>query len=431
MLSFLLTKKNWYDFELSSVNLEIFTKAYNENFEILITNYAATLIWLDFWNRELNEMPLISYAIIFSGSLIYQKTLILICQKSRIKTFVIESSFTGSNYYIEHKYSHISNNSDIKFQSFYDSIKLPGDKLVYFRERNKAINKILLSKNKNVVQPIECEELDINPNLPTVLIIGQVVNDFSLIESNICSINFYKRLLQSLSNYDFNIVFKSHPWEEKKINIKKDLTNEEINSFIKLNLKKSRSRVNVTNHYPISRLYEISDFVISLSSQSLIEAAFYGHKPIQFGNAFYGGRGFTYDLSMEVIDEFCEKLNRGEIVSKMTLDEYDNYMCFITKFIHIHLISVHKSGIMQIRQLFEEYTPINIISEGIKPNKKKLTKQNPVRVDSEKISTIKLKVAKQEPFEKVESSNYRKFKKFKNNPYKFLYDALRNLARKY
>lgn len=90
----------------------------------------------------------------------------------------------------------------------------------YYKDRNKAINKLILSKNKNVVQPSRSGKRVFNNGKRNVIIVGQVLNDYSIIESHLpyhSSIEIYKDVISDiLNNTDFNLIFKAHPWEEKK-----------------------------------------------------------------------------------------------------------------------------------------------------------------------------------------------------------------------
>ncbi|MDK4673330.1 capsule biosynthesis protein, partial [Kingella kingae] len=92
-------------------------------------------------------------------------------------------------------------------------------------------NKMILMKNKNVQQPTDSAAFVFKYKKPVVTIIGQVVNDFSLLEVNglgISSVQVYKELITKLVKPGFNVVLKTHPWEKQKINIKSSLTKEII-----------------------------------------------------------------------------------------------------------------------------------------------------------------------------------------------------------
>lgn len=365
LLTYLLTKKNWYNSELSNENFEVLQKAFLENKRDLFLNFAMTLEWIDFWYSELDKSPLLHYAVIFSGSLIYQKSLISILMRSVTKVFIAESSFTGNDYYLEEKYTFIANNSDIRHSNIYEAIRIPDDANLFERAKNKAINKYFLMKNKNVQQPYEAANITFKEDLPTILILAQVVNDFSMIEFNISSVYFYKRLIKELSKYNLNIIIKTHPWEEKKDGVKGKLTYDELDYFIKTELAASSSKFHIIDHHPINHLFELADHVIGLNSQSLLESCFNGFKPIQFGKAFYGNKGFTYDYDLESVSEMCLHLSSGKLKSHLNLNEYNLFEEFLVKFLQHHLVSIHKSGLIRLREIFQNPSFINVINRKV------------------------------------------------------------------
>jgi len=164
LLSFLMLQENWYKDKVPSKSLDIFIKAFNENKEDLLLNMAVTVFWLKFWKNKLKEFKEIYACFIFSGSLIYVKTLNYLLQNTSIKVFVLEHFFTGNDFYIEEKYTHIANNSDIKFRNYYERLKkkyLEEELIKQENEKIKAINKIKMANNKNVKQ----EGLDFITNL--------------------------------------------------------------------------------------------------------------------------------------------------------------------------------------------------------------------------------------------------------------------------
>ncbi|HCN9346693.1 TPA: capsular biosynthesis protein, partial [Escherichia coli] len=99
-----------------------------------------------------------------------------------------------------------------------------------------------------------------------------------------------------LCDDDVFVIFKSHPWERHKNNIRSALTFEKIHEYIKELPDDKSSRVFIIEDFNLESLIKQSDHIVTLCSQSAIEAAFLGVKPIQLGNAFYGQKGFTYDF---------------------------------------------------------------------------------------------------------------------------------------
>ncbi|WP_407230078.1 hypothetical protein [Escherichia coli] len=235
---------------------------------------------------------------------------------------------------MEEKYDPIPNNTNLKINNIYNSVRVEEHGFELDRERIKAINKVLLANNKNVKQPSDILTIE-KENNRTVTIIGQVVNDFSIIctaKNYLSTIDFYIELIDKLlCDDDTFIVFKSHPWERQKNNVRSALTFEKINEYVKSLSPDKSSRVLVTEHFNLENLIKQSDYIVTLCSQSAIEAAFLGIKPIQFGNAFYGQKGFTHDF--DSIDEFYAELQQNKLNKYLTINEYDNLELFLIKFL--------------------------------------------------------------------------------------------------
>lgn len=354
ILSIVLPKKTWRERELSSDEVEIFEKLYVLEKETLIGNMAVVLYWIDFWYSYLKRESLVTDVCIFSGSLIYQKTLISLCKCMAIRVFVFEHFFTGNEYYCEHKYEPIANNSDLKYPNYYHK-KLPLEKLSFetrLRFLSEAKRKVVRSANKNVIQPKRSEKLFF-PDQKTVLILGQVLNDFSLLESDLKNINapsFYKELITSLiTQSEARIIFKAHPWEHKKTNLKKALTAEVLRAFIKE--KGYESRVVIVENFHIQSLFKQSDLVVTLCSQGALEASFEGKKVVQFGDAFYGKKGFTHDF--EEISAFMQHFNALEGV--LSLKEYQSFELFLLKTLKLHLASNVSDSTEILKKRFDIY----------------------------------------------------------------------------
>lgn len=366
ILTYVMTLKDWYDSAISYDEKEIFKKLLKENKKILLQNMAVALYWIDFWKSILHKYSHYSHCCVFSGTLIYQKTLIKLAQNSRLEIMLFEHFFTGNDYYCEHKYQHLPNNSDIKFKNYYqNTLKIDfNSNLDLEKEKIKAINKIILSNNKNVVQPKQSDKIYFDNSNGIILVLGQVLNDFSILETrlkNISTISFYKELfVKIIENSNYNIIFKSHPWEQKKANLSKSLTYEELTNFI--NKKSYSKRIKIVEEYNLKTLINQSNLIVTLCSQSAIEAAFEGKKVIQLGKSFYGKKGFTYDF--DSIEEFISQIN--SLVGTLTLEEYKYFEEFLVKVFQLHLVSVHPSGIKVLEEKFKILTSINIATPTLK-----------------------------------------------------------------
>jgi len=390
MLTYTMTLPNWYNEKIPYDDRFIFDKLYTENKELLLLNMGVAIYWVEFWQDVLKNNEQFTHCCIFSGSLIYQKSLIEISKNTPMEAMIFEHFFTGNNYYCEHKYDHIANNSDIKFSNYYNKVLdiQDIDNISFENEKIKAINKVINTSNKNVKQPERVDEKIFHNEQKTVLILGQVINDFSIIETkleNICSLSFYKELIfKIVDNTDFNVIFKAHPWERQKANLKSSLTYNELMKFIINN--NFHKRVILVEDYNLTSLFEQSNIITTFCSQSALEASFVGKKVVQFGDAFYGKKGFTYDYkSIDTFIKNCNNLNET-----LTLDEYSNYELFLLKVLQLHLVCIHPSGIKSLEAKFNKrkvasivssnYYKLNNIKNIDASSKKKILLQRPKRI---------------------------------------------------
>ncbi|WP_111895779.1 hypothetical protein [Acinetobacter sp. MB5] len=405
LLSYLIPKEEWVD---SSIvyDYELFVEILKKNKEPLLLNMAAVCYWFDFWKSYLDAHKVYSYCCIFSGALIYSKVL-LKCLETRVTNpLLFESSFTGLDYYCEFQYNVIPNNSVIGYKNYYSNIKLDyDDYFLYKKDEHKAINKIRLMNNKNVVQPLEstCDDIKFENSNKNVTILGQVINDFSILESDLNEYNSlltYKKMIREiLDKTNFNIIFKAHPWELNKINIYKSLTKDSLSDFINLFNEDDKKRIKIIEDYNIKKLFSNSSHVITLCSQAGLEAAYYGLKPIQIGKAFYGEKGFTFDVND--LDIVTDILNNQ--VGFLSLNEFNSYTEFLVKFLLKHLVSVNPSGYINLREIFSPMDRVNLINK-VNNDKPKLIAEvkNKVKVsDVDKKPNVvsEMKVSKKDQIE--------------------------------
>lgn len=195
---------------------------------VVLHCYAASMYFMDYWKAKLASIPVQKYALIFSGSQIYNKSLLEVLKHSQTTPIVMEHFFTGNEYYFEDRYTPIANASDLKYL-VHHKVKEDAEN-DYDRRRLKAINKILLSNNRNVKKTGEFLHLDF-PEGKTVALIGQVVNDYSVIETAtgyLNSVEFYKEFIVKAIDSGLNVVFKAHPWERHKNNVRTSFTKDMI-----------------------------------------------------------------------------------------------------------------------------------------------------------------------------------------------------------
>ncbi|MGF6329740.1 hypothetical protein ABH909_002618 [Pseudomonas sp. BS3782 TE3695] len=368
LLSLLITQDNFSDKPLPTSTKELFNYIYKNERETLLWNMASAMQWLNHWSPVIKQHNP-KFVLVFSGSLIYARSLLELLKNRAPRAFVLESFFTGSDNYIEEKYEPIANNSNLKFTAYYRSLGADELPLEWDRNRNKAINKILGAKNKNVNQPAENTKKLFSNNRPTLLIAGQVLNDFSLLEHNnigLNSLDFYKKLIQRiLEETDLNVIFKAHPWERKKKNIGHPLTLTELEKHFKVGDLpfEHENRLLLLEDYNIKSIFKQTEYVAGLNSQALLEAAFEGFRPIQFANAFYGNKGFTSDYTCESLDFFISDLKAGKIPSKLGLEQYKSYETFITKALQFSLASAFPSGKAMLRSIFHITPHIPLITK--------------------------------------------------------------------
>jgi hypothetical protein len=433
LLSYLMPKPNWYSIDISSNEKFIFDKAFEENREALLLNLSIVIFWFDFWKDTLKKQKGLTFCMIFSGSLIYVKTLSFLLQNTQIRVFVLEHFFTGNDYYFEEKYTHIANNSDIKFPNVFNKLICKfnsSDMLVCAKDRIKAVNKILLANNKNVKQPNRSKDLEqLDFSKPTLLILGQVINDFSIIEtklSNINSLQSYKKIIKTvLEQTEYNIIFKAHPWERQKINIRKALTKDVLNNYVLNDFEKEhQKRILIVEDYNLQQLVEVSSLVVALSSQSLLEAAYIGKKPCQIGDAFFGHKGFTNDFVDEV--EFVKSIIGNSINGDLAVDEYERLMMFFTVIFQYHLVSIYNSGKSTIKEKMVKTQLINIVSVSnnmeLSPSQKKDTSSSNIPIIDAvgQSASVKNKIIENLV---ISISSEKKIQKFKSNPKKFFEDS--------
>jgi len=428
-------------------DMDMFQLMSTTNHEALLLNISATIFWLNFWDEKLSTLKIHTYACVFSGVQIYNRTLLEKLKTHATTPLVLEHFFTGNEFYLEEKYEPIPNNTNLKYFNTYNSIQLPDTFDEYERKKIKAINKVLLSKNKNVTQPIESQLIN-SQGKKVVTIIGQVYNDYSIIgtgKNYLSSINFYVEIIEKLLlDESIYIVFKAHPWERNKNKEKLAPTYETIFNLREALPLDKKERLFITEDFNLSNLINQSEHIVTLCSQSAIEAAFLGVKPIQLGNAFYGEKGFTYDYTD--IEDFIDDLSSGKLSRALTIKEYKNLEVFLMKFLEVELVSVHKSGINTIERKLSLYPYIKLVKEEKKNivNEAKQEIKKILTVPTESIMTQKVldmvtnpektqrnKVMMSLSTEKTVATNnieakksfLRKIKKLKSNPQLFFFDS--------
>ena len=356
-LSLLVTQDNWCDVDIKPDNRFIFNKAFAEDRETLILNMAAAAFWITTWMLKFEQIHSGHFCIVFSGSCTYARTLMEVVRRTRNKCHVLESTFTGNDYFCEELYQPIANNSNIRFPSFRQKVLqefLKDPALIPEREIIKAKSKIVEIKNKNVTQPVASSLPKFKNQSKIILLAAQVVNDFSILvghSSSLSSIYIYKNLIREiLEKTDCNLIIKTHPWERKKVNLQSSFSFDKLTSFLQSFSPEMAERVLLVEHENLYNLFSLSDYFVTLCSQSGLEAALEGFKPIIIGEAFYSNAGFTTDYA--TVTDFVTDLVEDNCQPTMNLHEYRNFENFALALFQAHTVSIHKSGVGFLNRLF-------------------------------------------------------------------------------
>ncbi|MEO3990176.1 capsular polysaccharide export protein, LipB/KpsS family [Pseudocitrobacter cyperus] len=426
-LTYYLPKKDFRNKINSFPNKKELINIMNEvDHDSLILNMCAAWSWCDFWKNTLNKVSNHTYVLIFSGAQIYNRALLEILKTHPSTPLVMEHFFTGNEYYLEEKYEPIPNNSDLKYENYFNSIRLDETSDELDRLRIKAINKVILSNNKNVKKSTFSEVLPAK-NKDVITIIGQVVNDFSIIctaNKYLSTISFYIEIIDSLlRETDSFVVFKAHPWERNKSNVKTALTYDELNEYVNNLPTELQERIYLTEDFNLYDLMRQSKHIVTLCSQSAIEAAFIGLKPIQFGDAFYGKKSFTYDY--DDIDLFIEQYKHNKLNPYLTIEEYNSFEIFLVKTLEKKLISVFNSGILALERKLFLVPPIPLVKlEGSseKQSQQKSREDVPV-IPPKNPSKPKSVIKENKAVSAAPPTGNKKIAKFKKDPKRFFLDS--------
>jgi len=354
----LATRGHWHSDPVDANERATFDRLFDEDREILIRNMAAAAWWIDLWTEALDRFDVPpTHAFVFSGSLIYGRVLMELCKLQRTRCFVLESSFTGREFYLEERYTPIANRSSIRHRAVRDALRLPEEPIPRMRERAKALQRVHLAANKNVVQP---DGADLprwaEPARPTCLVLGQVANDFSIIEQRsgyLSSIAFYRQLIQRLlDETPYNVIFKGHPWEHKKTHLRRALTKESLAALRDSLPAEERPRLAIREHDNLIAVGNAVDRVVLLSSQGGIELAYYcGLRPSTLGHAFWGGAGFSDDY--EHLDALFEDIVSGRTQALLDLDGVEALHDWLTRYLQLHLVTDRTASITQVQRKLE------------------------------------------------------------------------------
>ena len=361
MLAFLLTRGNWQDAVHLKDDRALFDKAWAEDRETLARNMGVASYWLNHWLDLRDTLFKQHVCCVFSGSMTYARTLMELLRRSPTQVFVMESTFTGNDYVFEEMYHPVANNLGVKHPNLRRLRRRPEleEPDQYDREVIKARNKVFEARNKNVTQPPAGALPTFPEPRPLVLIAGQVCNDFSLIEDGfpyVGSIPVYRDLILGLlERTACNIVFKAHPWEHKKANLRSARTFEALTRLVLDLPAEKRARILLVEDVNLPALIRDSDHFITLCSQAAIEAALLGGlRPVVVGQAFYSGAGFTTDCPD--IDSAVAAVRDG--AGLLDLEGFKALDRFLVDMLQNGTVSVNNSGITRTAELLVRRPPI-------------------------------------------------------------------------
>ena len=343
IFSFLLAKPEMQEKILDKRLICTFNTAWEVDKNVVIDCCAAAMFWVDFWTNK--NLAQYHACVMFSGSLIYSKVLMKLLTFTKVKNFVCESFFTGDDFFIEERYQPIANASKVRCANYTNSIKklaLNHPSKNWHQNYIHAMNKVRKPQNKNVTQPQKSSLPKLLEGKEIFLILGQVVNDFSIISG--CSvylntIPIYKEIIQSiLSKPNTAVIFKAHPWEMKKKHINSNFTMDHLKNWSSEQSDDLNHRLFICSDFNLQQLFKVSSHVVTLCSQGAIEAAMQGFKPIVIGGSFYDQSGFTENFTST--DEFQTALKADTLSANLSLDEFKNYCIFINLILQYHLLNV-------------------------------------------------------------------------------------------
>lgn len=346
----------------------VLARAWADARDDLLLCLAAARDWIEFWHRVLASRGPFSHALVFSGSYIYTRALQEVASLAGVRMFALESFFTGNDFYFEERARPLSNNSLLGDRAWMARLALPTDVDVLARVRADAHRRFAAMRNKNV-------RADASALVPppfadrgggTLLLIGQVLNDFSLIETGLPELSsprVYRDLIAGiLEHTNLTVIFKAHPWERRRPNVLGPATLDALARWSASLPADRRDRLRLVEVEPITGLFPHCDWVAALCSQGQLEAAQAGLKPIQLGRAFYGGHGFSHDYAD--VGALVADLAAGRVAGRLTLAEYRAFEDFMVRALVLHLVPNSREGVGKVVRRLAEVHHLATLDEA-------------------------------------------------------------------
>jgi hypothetical protein len=321
--------------------------------EDLLLCMAAAQDWIDFWHATLAQEGPFSHAVVCRGSSIHGRTLLEVGQRQGLRMFVADRFPTTHDFYFEERATPISNRSLLADPDWYGRLALPPDAGRRERMRAEAQARLAPILPAVTARPA-AEDMAASPfEGPTrgiALVLGQAVNDLSLIETPLSELSapvIYRRLIGGiLERTDFHVVFKADPDERRQPNIAGPLTLKLLGAWRDTLPAARRARLSIMETAPLGVLFSHADLIVSLSSPLIIDACQAGFKPVQLGRAFCGGKGFTHDFAGA--EAFLDALAADRVDGALSLDEYRKFEDFLARALLLHLVPEGKEGVGKI-----------------------------------------------------------------------------------
>ncbi|SDR37815.1 hypothetical protein [Pseudovibrio sp. Tun.PSC04-5.I4] len=356
----LLHEKIFQSYEIADNYKSIIPELFQNHKSQILSCFAAAIYWIDYW-QSIKGVHKYHTAIVFSGAHIYAATLLRILRETQVRCFVCESFMTGNHYLLEHRYTPLPNASNAlrELSQIHETQKISYTDII------KAHNHFTTAKNKNVVQPPD-KTLPISAgNNEVCLIIGQVINDYSIITgagSLKNTIPTYEKLLGGLlKDPDRVVIFKAHPWEGKRQISGRNFTFEYLQEFIKGLPLSQQKRVLLVDNWNLNQLLRVSDRVFTLCSQAGIDAARAGFKPYIIGGSFYGNCGFTNDF--DDVTALLHELENNSTSNLLNLSEYKTFERHMAGLFKYKLVAASSAEDKKLNGLFS--TPQTISHQKV------------------------------------------------------------------
>lgn len=296
---------------------ELIQFLYYEFTEIFNLCRAAAKYWIDYWHKAIPSQ--VKLGVGFGGSLIYVSAFAKVLSARNVPCIFLEHFFTGNDYYCEKRIDPLPNNSILKSNNYCEYISSKSHDPV-----SKYL-KLYKAKNKNVIQPA----YGVLQRSDYCLILGQVMNDFSVLSRNNPlknSITFYKKTIDILlETTDLDIVIKTHPYERKKVKPGAMTTYEVLNFYVQQKSENQRTRIQIVENISLAGLIDNSRFALTLNSQSGMEALLRCKPLISFGKPFYGHKGFSVDLSPEHLNDLSNETDK----ILLSIDQFEKFQKFM------------------------------------------------------------------------------------------------------